>query len=79
MNARSEIHSSCSHKPEFHRFSTDESLLDEKVTNANDFSIIEANILKRTTQPNYNNGIPTNYCCLPIKENFKTVGETFNV
>ena len=79
MNARSKIHSSCSHTPEFHRFSTDESLLDKKVTNANNFSVIETNIHTRMTQPNYNNGIPPNYCCFPIKENNKTVGETINV
>jgi hypothetical protein len=32
MNSRLEIHSTCLHKLEFHRFSADESNKDEKVT-----------------------------------------------
>eukprot|EP00957_Ditylum_brightwellii_P196218 14950744-Ditylum_brightwellii.AAC.1 len=33
MNSRSEIRNTCLHKPEFHRFSADEAIEPEKVTN----------------------------------------------
>ena len=59
MNARSEIHSSCLHKPKFHRFGTDESvLMDEKVPEeTNHFSIIESNIENRVNNRLFNSHI----------------------
>ena len=72
MNARSEIHGSCRHKPVFHRFSTEEAIKAKKVGETNNLAVIEANILKRIRSPGYNNGIPENYRCIPILESIPT-------
>ena len=63
MNSRLEIHSTCLHKPEFHRFSADESHKDEKVTLEESvmpnhwLALINRNICACNLNPNYFNGI----------------------
>jgi len=63
MNSRSEIHSMCLHKPEFHRFSADESRKDKKVTSEEPLTpnrwleLINRNIKARISNPNYFNEV----------------------
>eukprot|EP00957_Ditylum_brightwellii_P028449 2148052-Ditylum_brightwellii.AAC.1 len=65
INSRSEIHSMCLRKPEFHRFSVDEDKRAEKVTHKDIpltpnacLDLISCRIQRHISDPNYFKGVP---------------------